>query len=113
MTACCFTVRGGVVFCQFVKLYICHTSPREGGVKVEFANVTKYAGFFKPSLMIEYRNFSFSHKIDVSAMTRSEISNLFGNVIYFPSSFSVHSPQTSQIQAVEEGSTRTCVGVIP
>ena len=37
---------GGVVFCQFVKLYICHTSPREGGVKVEFANVTKYAGFF-------------------------------------------------------------------
>ena len=63
--------------------------------------------------MIEYRNFSFSHKIDVPAMTRSEISNLFVNLIYFPSSFSVHSPQTSQIQAVEEGSTQTCVGVIP
>ena len=22
---------GGLVFCQFVTLYICHTSPREGG----------------------------------------------------------------------------------
>ena len=41
-----FFGEGGVVFCQFVTLYIRHTSPREGGVKGELANVTKYAGFF-------------------------------------------------------------------
>ena len=46
-------------------------------------------------------------------MTRSEISNLLGSIIQFLPTYSNHSPQTSQIQKVEEGSTQTCVGVIP
>ena len=36
---------GGIVFLQFVTLYICHISPREGGVKADLVSVTKYAGF--------------------------------------------------------------------
>ena len=35
----------GVVFCQYVTLYICHNSPREGGIKENLASVAKYIKF--------------------------------------------------------------------